>query len=266
MLTYNIPAAMVDSYKDCNLIIRSSDPRELARVGSNVEEEALIRVDLLGLHDDVESLADLPPSVPIEIVLGDAVDELGALYSFQGLGKNRPVSINMNVIPGFQKAVKVAVSLGFGASLEVTQPDQALIDEMKSSLEYYLHNTMVDQPVEFFHSLLIAFYDESPRTMWNIQFEDPQYDRYVTDGGALVLSHRLSDVHMPEGESDFLDQLRLDLLAEKGECSICPFFRNCVGYFKLPDRSYSCTHVKELLQMMKEAGKELRTEFAKEQT
>ncbi len=266
MLTYNIPAAMAKSYTDCNLIIRSHDPEELVRVSSRVNGEALCRVDVLGLQANVEALAELSPSVPIEIVVPGAVEDLGALYGYQSVAKNHPVSINLKVVPGFYKAIKVAVSLGLAVMLEVTQPDRSLVDEMKMAQEYYLHNSMVDRPVEFFHSLLIAFYDESPRTIWNIQFEDPEYDRYLTDEGKLVLSGRLKDVAMPEGESDFLDEWRLSLLTEQGECSTCPYFLNCVGYFKYPDKSYSCTHVKRLLRIMKEAGRELRAEFAKEQS
>ena len=194
MLTYNIPAAMANSYTDHNLILRSKDPEELVRVASQTDQEAIVRLDVLGLQADAAPLTGIAPAIPIEIVQMGEIQELGALYAFQDLGKSHSVSINIEAVPGFHKAVKVAVSLGYGVSLEVTGPEPALIDEMKTSLEFYLHNSMVDRPVEFFHSLLIAFYDESPRTIWNIQFEDPEYDRYVTDTGELVLSSRLKDL------------------------------------------------------------------------
>lgn len=266
MLTYNVPVAMMNSYSNGELIVRSRHPRELVEAVCQVDENRLFRVDLVELTEDAGALTDLPASLPVGIVMGDKFEDLGALYAFQDLAANRPVIMELSVTPGFNKAVKAAVSLGFGVRLQGGQPDESLVEELKSALEFYLHHTMVDQPIEFFHGLLIAFYDESPRTMWHIQFEDPSVDRYVTDEGALVLSDRLRSMPMPDGECTFLDDLKLELLTERGECSTCPFFVNCAGYFKVPERSYSCKHVKELLGMIKDAAKQLRIEFGEGQT
>jgi hypothetical protein len=83
----------------------------------------------------------------------------------------------------------------------------------------------------------------------------------VKDDGTTVLSDRLDFLEMPEEADSFLGDLRLRLLSERGECSVCPFFVNCVGYFKFPDDKYSCEGVKELLGAVKKASVELRREF-----
>jgi len=263
MLIYNVPATLAHSYADRNIIIRSPDSETLAEIVSGWTGDNLHGIQLLGLSGQAEPLRNLVRPVPVEIVLHEQMDEYGLLYAFHDLGEAHPICANLTVTPGFQKAVKVAVSLGFAVRLQVTQPDRDLVEEMKSVLEYYLHQTTVDQPVQFFHGLLVALYDESAENLWNIQCEDPSLDRYVTATGEVVLSRRLDFLAMPDGESTFLDDLRLELLTERGECSTCSFFTNCIGYFKFPDRKYSCTYVKELLTILKEAGSELRQQFGR---
>ncbi|WP_169247682.1 hypothetical protein, partial [Candidatus Competibacter phosphatis] len=70
---------------------------------------------------------------------------------------NHPTRVIVPVAPGFGKAVKVAVSLDFAVRLEVEQPEPALIEEMAAVLEFYLHQSTVAQPIEYFHGSLQGF-------------------------------------------------------------------------------------------------------------
>jgi hypothetical protein len=266
MLTYNVPASRIESFSNGNLIVRSRQPAELERASVKVNKERLSAIQLMCPTSDVEPLLNVDTSVPLIIDFADDSEDLAVLYALSDLAREHPVSASVEVAPGFEKIVKVAVSLGFAVALEPHQPEGALVDEMESTLDYYLHNTTVDQPIEFFHSLLVAFYDKSLRSLWNIQYEDPSLDRYITDDGHEVISNRLSSIPVSGDAADFLDDLRLELLSEQGECSTCPFFVNCQGYFKFPDRSYSCSRIKGLLQTLKNAGHELRKEFARVQS
>lgn len=261
MLIYNVPTAKIASYADQTLIIRSPDTYELAEIVMGWRGDNLHGIQVLGVSGEAKPLTRVGRSVPVEIVLRDHMDEYGKLYGFHDLGELHPICATLTVVSGFQKAVKTAVSLGFAVRLEVTQPERELVEEMKSVLDYYLHQSTVDQPIQFFHGLLVAFYDRSPETLWSIQCEDPYVDRYVTEVGKVILSPRLDYLSMPDDKTTYLDELRLELLSGGGECSTCEYFTNCVGYFKLPDRNYSCTHVKELLSLIKEAGGHLREQF-----
>ena len=61
--------------------------------------------------------------------------------------------------------------------------------------------------------------------------------------------------------SSFLENLH-KLLVEEGECNTCKFINICYGYFKWPQKEYSCENVKALLKTVKEAADELRRDLA----
>lgn len=129
---------------------------------------------------------------------------------------------------------------------------------LEAALNRYLHDATVASPVEFFHSILLAFcHDDTMLSLWTIQDEDPERNRYVTEDGRVVLSDRLR-IEMPDSPGDFLDDYRHQLLSEQGECSICRYFTNCVGYFKFPDRGYSCKAVRNIFQHLKHASNEIK--------
>jgi hypothetical protein len=168
----------------------------------------------------------------------------------------------MPVVPDFSKAVKLAVSLNFAVKLEVTQPDQTLVKEMVGVLDFYLHHSTVAQPIEFFHSLLLAFYQENPVTLWAVQEEDPAFFRYITEQGEETISRRFAETKIKDDVGSFLENFNKELLTEKRECCQCEFFEHCGGYFKWPDREFSCDNVKTLLRTLQEAAGELKRDLA----
>jgi hypothetical protein len=261
MLIYDVPASMVALYADKHLIVRSGNPAELVKALSVVDRPRIHHMRLLGPDGNTDHFNDLPAGIPIELVIAGDGPVPGFLYEYVKLLPKHPMRVEISVAPGFGKALNLALSLGFHVKLKMMQPDADLVEESKRAAEHYLHNPTVDRTVEFFHSLFIAFLDGSPRHIWNIQNEDPSLDRYVTDQGTLGFSERLGYLPMPEQLDDFLDDFRLELLTERGECSTCRFFLNCAGYFKLPVRDFSCDNIKGLLQLLQDASKELRKEY-----
>ncbi len=261
MFIYNVPASIVEDYADKHLIVRSDVPTELVKAYGKVNSAGVQYLQILQPDCTPNPLLEIGEPVRIELVVEDFIPDVSFLHNYAEVGKRHPIRVGIRTSPGFSEAVKLSLSLGFAVALEVTQPDAVLVEEVKTVLDYYLHNPEVNQPVDFFHSLLTVLFDDSDCTLWEIQGEDPTMNGFVTDDGRLVLSRRLPSIALGEPESTFLDDLKLELLTDQGECMTCPFFTNCLGYFKFPDRSFSCSHVRELLGILSSAAKELRREY-----
>ena len=252
-LIYNIPAGRTEAYRAKRVILRSDSPREIAHVLRDWDLASVTYIQLTSLAAPVEELlCDLLP-LPIDLVISDPA-EFPLLYGFAPLRASRPVRVSMPIVADFSKAVRLAVSLGFTVKLEGAQPDDQATAELNDTLDYYLHQPTASQPIEFFHSLFLALYHQQPVTLWDIQEENPSYNRYVTDDGQETLAWRFSD-------PPFLPEKR-NLLADSLECARCDFRRSCAGYFKWPDRTYSCTGIRQLLRNLAQAVDEIKQDLA----
>jgi hypothetical protein len=165
------------------------------------------------------------------------------------------------LIPGFSKAARVASFLNLPVKLEGAQPDGVLIDEVAETLDFFLHNKAVSQPVDYFSGLLSAIIHKLPVTLWEIQEEDPGMVRYVTDEGTEAVARRPF-----KAANDDLDTFHFELtkrtLSFESECASCEFFLNCGGYFKWPDPEFSCDGIKRILQRLREAAYELHDDLS----
>jgi hypothetical protein len=258
---YNIPVNLVTTYRGRAVIVRSQNPADLVKALPDNDLDNLVGVQLLSMTADVEVMADWGYAIPVELVMSDPATEFPLLYRHAKLLDKHPVRVSIPVVPGFGKAVKVANSLQFTVKLEMGQPETAVVDEILSALDFYLHNTSVSQPVEFFHSSLVSFYDHDPVTLWGVQEEDPSYIRYVTEDGKETLARRLVN-DTPTGDLDFFafDHWQ-SLLAEGSECCNCEFFENCGGYFKWPRGDYKCDGIKAVFSTLRDAAGELRQDL-----
>lgn len=219
-------------------------------------------VQVLSVRSDVERLTLWGDDIPVDLVVHDPEMDLPLLYQCSPLLARHPVRVTVPVVPGFSKAVKLAVSLSFAVKLEVSQPDQSLLEELLQVAHSYLHQATVAQPIEYFHSLFMAFYRGDPVTLWAIQEEDPSHIRYITDEGKETLSRRFAEGDLKGEITSFVKTFKDELIAEEGECSSCEFLANCSGYFKWPHREYRCDGVKSLFRTLKDAAEELRGDLA----
>jgi hypothetical protein len=258
MPTSNIPASMISKYSDEMVIIRSEDPSELVQAVERVDRSRIEYIQLIGAHPEVAPFSHLDPTVPLEIALKHAEKEAEYLPLYSNAAFRNPIRVLINTSRGFMSAVTTATSLRIETRLIVHQPDEALVQELESALDLYLYNAEVEVPIEFFHSLLKALCrNHLDDSLWLIQHEDPARDRYVLDSGIIVISPRLPiEIYVRSG--DFLDDYRFDLMAQQGECSICPYFTQCVGYFKFPDEAYSCKGVRKIFSKLKGAANEIK--------
>jgi hypothetical protein len=258
MPTYNIPASMISNYSDQMVIIRSEDPSELVRTVERADRSRIESLQLIGAHPELSSLSHLDPTLPLEIALKDAEKEAEHLHLYSNATFSNPIRVLINTSRGFMRAVNTAISLGIETGLIVHQPGEALVRELESALDLYLYNAEVQVPIEFFHSLLVAFCrNHLDDSLWLIQREDPTRDRYVLDNGSIVISPRLP-IEISVVSGDFLDDYRFDVMSQQGECSICRYFTQCVGYFKFPDEAYSCRGMQHIFAKLKGAANEIK--------
>jgi hypothetical protein len=261
-VVYNIPAKLIGAYRGRNLIVRSETPREIVD-SLSLSDLAQVRfVQLLSTPADTSDLEGWGDGIPIDVVLRDPPAEFARLYNYSNLLDAHPVRVSIPVVPGFSKAAKLAVSLSFAVKLELDQPDRSLIEELTRVLNLYLHRANVNQPIEFFHTMLLSFYQQRHASLWEIAEEDPSRVRYVMDDGSETISRRFDGSKLESDLEGFVERFAHELLAEKRECHDCEFFSRCGGYFKWPDRSYSCAGIRQLFSTLASAADEVKEDLA----
>lgn len=261
-LVYNIPISLVEAYRGRRIIVRFSDPSALRYVLTEDDYECLQYVQSLTCQVDLDALADWGGGIPIDLVMADPGVEFSALYNYARLLDKHPVRVTIPVTAGLSKAVKVAASLNFAVKLEPQQPSPELIDELSSVLGFFLHHSSVSQPIDYFHSLLLAFYNQQPATLWGILEEDPAYFRYVTDEGEETISRRFVGAKGAGKMDLFFQDYKNTLMAEGQECCGCEFVDPCAGYFKWPDKNFACNGVKTIFHTLKVAAVELQNDLS----
>jgi hypothetical protein len=261
-LTYDSPASLVAAYRGRTMIIRSPDPAAIVAGVTAEDLETVSYIKLLSLEGDVECLMNWGHTIPVDLVVADPCRDLPLLYRYAPLCASHPIRVSVPLAPGFGNVVKLAVSLNFAVKIDGGQPDESLVTDLQRLARFYLHQSTVSEPIEFFHSLFLALYHHDPVTLWTIQEEDPSLIRYITDQGEETLPGRLAGVALNQRFSMFVQELQDGVAGETGECVNCDFLRQCQGYFKWPRREYRCDGVKALLQILKSAAEELRADIA----
>jgi hypothetical protein len=271
---YQIPLAHLEAFRGRDVIVRSALPNDLVAQVRDDDLANLAYIQLCELPDTIDALMHWAEDVPIDLSMAQPARDFTSLYRYAKLLNNHPLRVSLPVEAGFENAVKLAASLHFQIRLLISQPQAAQIDALGHLLNDYLHKPRVTQPIEPFHSLLIAFCNRQPVSLWAIQEEDPRLIRYIDDQGQEHLPGRLAETdNKTDTKTDaapdqgpifdnFVATWGNRLLAEGAECADCPFFPACQGYFKWPERDYDCTGVKTLFATLKQAGDELRQDLA----
>jgi len=261
-LVYNIPANLIDDYRGRNVIVRSSAPDEIVSCLQRADPTAIRFIQLLSTPSQTSVLEGCGQQLPIEIVLRDPATEYVRLYDYPNLLDTHPVRIAIPVLPGFSKAVKLAVSLDFAVKLEMEQPDSLLVEEILTVLDFYLHRSVVRQPIEFFQTILLSFYRHEPVSLWAVAEEDSAVVRYITDDGKETISKRFAGAQLEYRLVDFVALFGQQLVSEMRECHECEFFNRCGGYFKWPDQNYKCDGIKKLFHTLQSAADEVKQDLA----
>ncbi len=259
---YNVPAALLAAWRGRPAIARLHNPAALPTVPAAADPENLVYIQLPLSPATIDELVQWREPVPLDLILSQPDQHYPLLYRCSPLLDHCPVRVSIPVTLGFSKAVKLAVSLQFAVKLEITQPEPALVEELTQVLTLYLHRSTVAQPIEPFHSSLLAFFHQQPVNLWVIQEEDPALFRYITEQGEERLPGRLAGIPAQADSGTFVETWRRQLLAENSECNGCPFLDYCGGYFKWPEPTFRCDGVKRLFGRLQEAATELRRDLA----
>ena len=253
---------MIEAYCGRNLVVRCHDPSTMVQRLATHDLERLAYLQVLGTGGNLDGLMRWERAVPVDLVVQNPEADLPMLYRYSAMSAKRPVRVSVPVVPGFSKVVKLALSLDFAVKLELTQPEPAVMEELVQVAGLYLHQPTVSQPVEYIHSMFLAFYHGDPINLWTVQEEDPACMRYITDQGTETISRRFVGVDLNQDITSFIVKFTEGLLKEGSECSDCEFFASCLGYFKWPRKEYPCYSVKALFQKLKAAAEELKTDLS----
>jgi sulfatase maturation enzyme AslB (radical SAM superfamily) len=265
-LVYNVPTALVDRYRGCKLILRSSSPTELVDSLSRVEPESIRFIQLLSTDEDASVLEGFRVSLPLEIVLSKPAEHYLRLYNYKSLLDTHPIRVAVPVVPQFSNAVKVALSLNFAVKLELDQPDDQLVNELESVLDIYLHRSFVAHPVEPFHSLLQSFYGKQPVSLWQLAEEDTNVVRYIADDDTETISRRSIRLDLNGDLENFVDHFGQEVIDGRLECHDCEFFSRCGGYFKFPNKLFKCDGIKRVLRTLAATAEEVKDDLERFET
>jgi hypothetical protein len=218
--------------------------------------------ELLGDPDAWAQAASGASQVPLDVVLSDPASEFSDLYRLVDVCTMHDVRVTMPAAPGFLKAIKLAASLRLPVRVIPGQPTPEVLAELMEALEFYLHEPVVEMPVEFFHSLLAAKCGVDEGSLWMILEEDPAaYLHYDAEGRPqLPRSNGFRPIEIsPEA---FVEHHLKNLIDQNAECATCPWQGACRGYFKWPDPAYSCQGVKQLFLGIEAAANEIERDLA----
>jgi hypothetical protein len=200
--------------------------------------------------------------IPLDVILSNPASEFSDLYRLVDVCAVRDVRVSMPALPGFLKALKLAVSLQLPARILPGQPNLAALKELMEALKLYLHESMVEAPVEFFHSLLAAMCGAEKGSLWMILEEDPAVFQHCDTAG-LPLLPGVGKPCGPEFSPATWVTDRFQTLIDQGaECATCPWSDVCMGFFKWPDSAYSCAGVKQLFSEIKAAADDIGQDLA----
>jgi hypothetical protein len=261
-IVYQIPLAQLGAFRGNPLVVRSDRPQDLVTQLLPTDLGNLAYIQLYGLPSGTDVLMHWAVGLAIDLVLDNPGQDFPTLYGYAKLLDNHPVRVTLPIELGFEKAVKLASSLEFAVRLKIGQHPPTLIESLAGLLGDYLHKSMVTQPIECFHSLLLGFCRDEPVNLWAIQEEDPALIRYVDEQGTEHLPGRLTGLACGPVPENFVTDWSNCLSADGAECADCPFFSPCRGYFKWPGRDYDCAGVKALLATLRQAADELRADIA----
>jgi hypothetical protein len=236
--------------------------------------------ELLGDRDAWIPAAQSTSSVPLDVVLTSPGSQFSYLYNLVDVLAVRDVRVSMPALPGFLRALKVAVALRLPVRLIPGQPSAEVLIELIEAVNFYLRDPMVETPVEFFHSVLVSMFGAGDGSLWMILEEDPAlFLHRGVEGGVKVrgvFSSPSPGIFDPTAlvglaseaapknlfSTTFVDTWFKRLLGQDAECTSCPWQQICQGYFKWPDPAYDCEGVKRLFSAIEAVANEMGRELA----
>lgn len=162
--------------------------------------------------------------LPLDIVVEEPARDFSSLYRLADVRLVRPVGITLMARPGFLKALRLAASLQLPVRLLPGQPDAEGLAELEQALQFAMHDTRVEAPVEFFHSVLAGFRGFDQGNLWTI--------------------------------------LQVEPGPPQAECAACRYQTVCAGFFKNPDPAYDCDGIRQIFGNIESMAEEISRDLA----
>jgi hypothetical protein len=243
------------------IIVRSLPELERALHNRSPAVQWLQIEDLLRTPEAWALAAQGSGETPFDVLVSAPGEEFSYLYRLADVRTVRSVRVTMPTTSGFLKALRLAASLGLPVRLLPGNPTAEALEELSAALEFYIHDPMVEAPIEFFHSSLVWMRGMDTGSLWRITEEDPGV--FLHQGTGTVGFLRSSDAWLDGGvAADFVAGHLARLIDEGSECATCPWQQLCQGYFKWPDASYSCHSVKKLFAALRAAADEIECDLS----
>ncbi len=261
-------AAEVDSH---DIVLRSGNCGDIVNTYKTLGDRVK-GVELEYPSENLHSLSALPLQLPIRLKLHPKCAP--QLYTNTWLVDRFSLEALINVDKGLLQGVKIAAS----AMVPVTMDLEELSDtsELLSVLNYYLHDTHVQVPVDFFHSMISACLRGNVLALPKLYPESPSEFLYVDELGRVTASARLARAGKFLGEvsgglqideeSDLYKQLinrKKDLVLSGSKCVSCERFDLCEGYLRFVDTDFDCGPFLEVFNAIKVNAKEIADDLAK---
>jgi hypothetical protein len=219
-----------------------------------------IEVDgLLGDPEVWSFAAQGTDEIPLDVVVSAPGSQFADLYRLVDVRAVRDVRVSMTATAGFLKALRLAASLGFPVRLLPGQPSVEATSELSTALELYLHDPMVDAPIEYFHSALARMRGAPTGSLWRVLEEDPAIFRREKGQKFRRAAETSAEFEL---SANFVPDFLAGLIEGEAECATCHWQGFCEGYFKWPDPKYSCDGVKQLFRRLEAAAKEIQDDLS----
>lgn len=247
-----LSAALAEEYRDGPFIVIVRTREEFSRWLHDPKPgaEGLQVEGLIGDPEVWALAAQGTVEIPLDVVLSDPATEFSALYRLVDVRIVRTVRVTIPATPGFLKALRLAASLQLPVRLLPGQPSAEAVAELIEAAQFYLRDSMVEAPVEFFHSVFAAFRGMGEGTLWSFLEQDPAVFSHRDAGGRTLHA------------ADFVETHLARLIAEGAECATCRWQPLCAGYFKWPEAAYDCAGVKQLFASLESAADEMTRDLA----
>lgn len=215
--------------------------------------------DLLDEPEAWATAARKEGDVALDVIMSDPEAEFSLLYRLVDVRNVRDVRVTIPVAPGFLKALRLAASIQLPVRLLPGQPGPDLIDDLLEAVDFYLHDPMVQTPIEWFHSTIASLNGIPIEDMWMILEQDPnEFPKLDKSGNPTLPAHQPGSV--PE---NFVASHTATLSDEQLND---PWHQLCRGYFQYPDPNYDCTGINRVLAALKAGADEMTADLATRET
>ncbi len=259
-----LPSALAETQGDRPFVAIVRSRQELCRWLSN-PLPGLRWLQVEGMLGDPEAWTEAAhgdSNIPLDVVVSDPALEFSHLYRLVDACAVRAIRVTMPAAPGLTKAIRLAAALRLPVRVLPGQPSAEALEELHDALQFYLHEPMVEAPVEFFHSVLATMCDWDSGSLWTILEEDPDAFRHYDADGRVRVPLTSNPGESEITSAGFAENHLNRLIAQDAECATCPWQQPCRGYFKWPDPTYSCEGVKQLFFNIQTAGNDIRQDVA----